>query len=99
VKVVIIDAARDDLRRIGLYIAETDPHRAGVLVEMILDGCGSLADMPARYPLVPRFEQSGIRRRPCGQYLIFYRIVNATVEVVHILHGAMDYEAILFPAN
>jgi toxin ParE1/3/4 len=29
--------------------------------------------------------------------LIFYRVLNDTVEVLHVLHGARDYEAILFP--
>jgi toxin ParE1/3/4 len=32
-----------------------------------------------------------------GNYLIFYRIDPDHVVVVHVLHGARDYEAILFP--
>ena len=39
----------------------------------------------------------GIRRRPFGNYLIFYRIGIDAIEVVHILHGARDYEPLLFP--
>ena len=34
---------------------------------------------------------------PHGNYLIFYRIADDTVEVLHVLHGARDYENILFP--
>lgn len=32
-------------------------------------------------------------------YLIFYRIQADTVQVLHVLHGAMDYERILFPED
>jgi len=28
---------------------------------------------------------------------IFYRIGRETVDVIHVLHGAMDYEPLLFP--
>jgi toxin ParE1/3/4 len=59
--------------------------------------CESLADAPRAYPLVPRYEHAGIRRRPHGDYLIFYRIGVATIDIVHILHGAQNYEPILFP--
>jgi len=44
-----------------------------------------------------RYEHHGIRRRPLGSYLIFYRVGIETVELVHILHGARGYEPLLFP--
>jgi toxin ParE1/3/4 len=53
--------------------------------------------MPRAYPLVPRHENSGVRRVPHGDYLIFYRVTADTVEILHILHGARDYEPIMFP--
>jgi toxin ParE1/3/4 len=53
--------------------------------------------MPLAYPLVPRYESGGIRRRPVGDYLISYRLQDSRIEIVHILHGARDYEALLFP--
>jgi toxin ParE1/3/4 len=49
------------------------------------------------YPLVPRHGHLGIRRRPFGNYLIFYRVGANAIEVVHVLHGARDYERLLFP--
>jgi toxin ParE1/3/4 len=49
--------------------------------------------------LVPRYEQFGIRRRPFGSFLIFHRVGTEAIEVVHILHGARDYEPLLFPEN
>ncbi|WP_051087037.1 type II toxin-antitoxin system RelE/ParE family toxin [Ancylobacter sp. FA202] len=47
--------------------------------------------------LVPDHEDDGIRRRPHRDYLIFYRIEPAAVEILHILHGAQDFEDVLFP--
>ncbi len=32
-----------------------------------------------------------------GNYPIFYRIRADAVEIPHVLHGAMDYERVLFP--
>jgi plasmid stabilization system protein ParE len=48
-------------------------------------------------PVVPRHEHHGIRRRVHGRYLIFYRIGADYITNLHILNGAMDVEAILFP--
>jgi toxin ParE1/3/4 len=58
--------------------------------------CESLAAAPRGYALVPRYEHLGIRRRPYRDYLIFYRILDDVIEVLHVLHGARDYESILF---
>jgi toxin ParE1/3/4 len=53
--------------------------------------------IPYAFPLVPRYERRGIRRRVCGNYLIFYRVENGDVLIVRILHGARDYGPLLFP--
>jgi plasmid stabilization system protein ParE len=52
--------------------------------------------MPYGFALVPRYERHGIRRRVHGNYLIFYRIDADRVTVIHVLHGARDYAAVLF---
>ena len=61
--------------------------------------CESLAFWPRRFPLIPRYEYAGIRRAVHGNYLIFYRVGTEIIEVVHVLHGATNYLAILFPEN
>jgi plasmid stabilization system protein ParE len=48
---------------------------------------------------VPRYQQSGVRRRIHGNYLIFYSVRGVDIFVLHVLHGAMDYESILFPGD
>lgn len=66
------------------------------LLDAMIDQCYSLADFPRRYPLVPRFEHLGLRRCPYRRYLIFYR-VREQIEIIRVLHGASDYESLLFP--
>jgi toxin ParE1/3/4 len=62
VKVVITAAAKRDLIGIADYIRPHNPGRAASFVEELLDHCQTLAELPLRHPLVPRFEHHGIRR-------------------------------------
>ncbi|HXW25682.1 MAG TPA: type II toxin-antitoxin system RelE/ParE family toxin [Xanthobacteraceae bacterium] len=93
--VVITEAAEADLEAIGDWIAEDNPARALTFVRELRRRCETLADAPRGYVLVPRYEHLGVRRRPYRDYLIFYRIVDDTIEVLHVIHGARDYESIL----
>lgn len=92
----ITASAQSDLERIGDYIAQDNPKRALSFVLELRDKCLALANTPYGSPLVPRYERYGIRRRVHGNYLIFYRTDDDQVTVVHVLHGARDYAAILF---
>ena len=95
--VIVSDAAWSDMRRIGLAIAKDSRNRAAGFVEELYDRCRELSDMAYAFPLLAGRSESGVRRRVYGRYLIFYRVDDETVQILHILHGAMDYEAILFP--
>jgi toxin ParE1/3/4 len=95
--VIVAGPAEADLEHIADYIAAHNPARALTFVRELRDKCEALADAPRAYPLVPRYEHFGIRRRPYGDYLIFYRIGVDAIDIVHILHGAQNYEPILFP--
>lgn len=89
--------AERNLEEIGDHLARDNPARAVSFLRELRDKCLDLATFPERFPLVPRYEAQGVRHRVHGQYLIFYRLEPERVTVVHILHGAMDYAAILFP--
>ena len=93
----ITPAAEADLEVIGDWIAQDSPERALTFVEELREACLTLAEIPEGYALVPRYADAGIRRRVYGNYLIFYRILGGEIQVLHILHGAREYEAILFP--
>jgi toxin ParE1/3/4 len=95
--VTLTREAEADLEQIATYVAEQSPGSALKLVRELRQRCESLLDAPRGYPLVPRYEHLGIRRRPFGRFLIFYRVGKDTIEIIHILHGARDYESLLFP--
>ena len=96
-RVVFAKAAEADLEEIGDYIARDNARRALTFVRELRAKAQDIGSMPRAFPLVPRYEHRGIRRRPYGKYLIFYRVEDDRVSIVHILHGARDYEALLFP--
>jgi len=94
--VVLTETAMADLVAIGRHIATDNPQRAKTFVAELKSRCHELGTMPKAFALVARHEHSGVRRRPYKNYLIFYRIAADLVEVLHVLHGAQDYETILF---
>lgn len=96
-KVIITEAAETDLEEIADYIALDSPRRAITFTEELLQAALRLGEYPKSYPLVPRYESTGIRRRPYGSYLIFYAVRPDWITVERILNSAQDYEAILFP--
>ena len=89
--------AEQDLEDIGDRIALRNPERAVSFIRELRAKCLDLADFPRGFPVVPRYEEHGVRHRVHGKYLIFYRVETVGVVVIHVLHGAMDYEAIVFP--
>lgn len=88
--------AESDLEQIVDYIAKDNPRRALSFVQELRGKCEALAYNPLAFPLVPRYEGYGIRRRVHGNYLIFYRVDAEQVVIVHVLHGALDYAAVFF---
>ena len=96
-KTVFTLEALEDLQRIGDHIAEDNPRRAGLFVDQLVNAASEIALSPMAYPLVPRYADLGIRRRVYGRYLLFYRAEPNQVTLIHVLHGARDYDALLFP--
>lgn len=96
-KVVLTVEALSDLEQIGDYIARDNPVRARTFVAELVAAARKIGEIPQGFPLVPRYESRGVRRRVHGAYLIFYRLEDDHVSILHILHGARDYEALLFP--
>jgi toxin ParE1/3/4 len=96
-KVIFTAEAKAGLREIALYIARDNKVRALSFVRELRVRAQQLGDMPLAFPLVPRYAHHGIRRRTFRDYLIFYRVEPDRIVIVHILHGARDYQALLFP--
>ncbi|PZQ96086.1 MAG: plasmid stabilization protein [Cereibacter sphaeroides] len=93
----ITAAAEADLESIGDYIARDNPQRAVSFVRELYQCSLEIVDMPEAWPVAPRYEHHGIRRRVHGRYLIFYSIGVDRITILHILNSAMDVDEILFP--
>ena len=96
-RVVFAKEAEADLTEIALFIARENKPRALSFTRELRQAARQLGDMPRAFPLIPRYEHYGVRRRPHGNYLIFYRVEDDRLTVLHVLHGARDYERLLFP--
>jgi toxin ParE1/3/4 len=92
-KLVISDEAIADLIDLWTYISEDSLERADRFVDQIHEKCEILAGTPMmgreRSELL-----AGMRSFPVGRYLIFYRIVEETLQVVRVLSGYRDLDAL-----
>jgi toxin ParE1/3/4 len=84
----------EDLTAIWSYLAEdASPTVADRQLEAIVAGSERLRDWPhlgrERWDL-----RRGLRSIAASPYLIFYRISDTSVEVVRVLHGQRDLDAI-----
>jgi addiction module RelE/StbE family toxin len=96
VKVVFSEQAKTGLRDIALFIARDNKRRARSFARELQTKAREIAQNPLAFPLVPRYAHSSVRRRVYRDYLIFYQVEADVVRIVHILHGAQDYETLLF---
>ncbi len=96
-RVELAAEAERNLEEIGDYIARDAPARAESFTRELREAALALGDAPRAYPLVPRFEWLGVRRRVHGNYVILYRVERDRVFVVQIVHGARDYGSLLLP--
>ncbi|MDC7681965.1 type II toxin-antitoxin system RelE/ParE family toxin [Asticcacaulis sp. BYS171W] len=94
-KVVFSKSAEDELEAIADYIALDSNRRAASFINELIDAALALGNMPFAFRLVPNFENAGIRRKPYKRYVIFYRVEDDKIVVIHILNSAQDHEALL----
>jgi toxin ParE1/3/4 len=92
-QVRISPRARSDLTEIWSYIADDSISNADAFIDKLYEAVKALASQPGvgrrREELAP-----GILSFPFGRYVIFYRTNSDTIEIVRILHGARDIQAI-----
>jgi toxin ParE1/3/4 len=89
----ITPAAEADLSEVWQYVSKGGEAGADAFLDKILQQCRRLAQFPhmgrARENLAPN-----LRSFPVKKFVIFYRSVDDTVEVVRILYGARDLESV-----
>ena len=85
--------AHEDLIEIWSYIADDSVTNADAFIDRLYETMESLG----RNPGSGRHREElamGIQSFPFGRYLIFYRALTNSVEIVRVLHGARDIENI-----
>ena len=87
------DQADADLLEIAFYIAHDSEAAADRLVAPVGDVCRLLAERPE---MGRRREELSVRLRsfPVGNYMIYYRSIQNGIEVIRILHGSRDVDAL-----
>lgn len=88
--------SRLDLLEIATFIARDNPARARTFVTELETVCGNLVAHPEIGVLRPELH-GRLRMLPHGRYLIFYQMLQDTVRIVRILHGARDFTALFNP--
>lgn len=85
--------AERDLEDIWWYIAQDNLHHADRFLDRIEAYCASVALFPqtgtSREELL-----AGLRSSPIGHYVVFYIPLADGIDIVRVLHGARDVQAI-----
>ena len=98
-RVLVREAARRDLAECAAFIARSNPRAAADFLDSARRTFARLAGLPslgaAWEPLSPSLRDfRRFRVTVFGDYLIFYRPIERGVEIVRVLHGARDIEAL-----
>lgn len=89
-KVSFTPGARIDLEHIGRHIARDSLPRALSFMAELQDIAKRLGNMPRAFPLVPRYEQHGLRRWSYKGYGILYAVRSDQVVVYRIIGPGQD---------
>jgi toxin ParE1/3/4 len=92
-KVIHTQKARFDLLSIWSYIAEDNPNAADKLLDTIDEKCTLLGENPKLGQARPDISQT-MRYFPVKNYVILYQEQPLGVEIIRVLHGSRDLEAI-----
>jgi toxin ParE1/3/4 len=91
---IILDlAAKADLIDIWQYIADDNPDAADRMLDRIWDGFCVIERCPYGGTARPELAIN-LRCYSVGNYVIYFRPAPRGVEIVRVLHGARDVDAI-----
>ena len=86
--------SRQDLLEIGDYIAKGSRANARRFAGKLMEQCKRVGNAPMGYAgredLAP-----GLRMAALGRYVIFFRVIDGTVRIERVLHGARNLPAVL----
>jgi toxin ParE1/3/4 len=80
-------AALNDLQRINDWIADENLDRAERFVNELMETSERISDFPEANEAIGTYDGDVV----FGNYLVFYRVLEHTVEILRVMHGAQDY--------
>jgi toxin ParE1/3/4 len=92
-KVRLTPDAEADLEGIGDKIAEFNAARAVTYVRELRERCHRIGEFPHAGPPRPQWGE-GIRIAIHGSYIAVYRVRDEMVQVLRVVHGARDLDAL-----
>ena len=95
IPVVFTPAADADLDRIWADLALLSELAATNVTLRLTDACLSLSDLPRRHPIERRVRGGLTRQFNVERYVILYEVNDAYVEIIRVLPGEMDLDALL----
>lgn len=84
-----------DLQRISDHIAVDNPVRAVSFIEELRNVAKQIGAMPRAFPLIPRYERHGIRRRSYRGYGILYSAQPDQIFIHRIIGPGQDHDRAL----
>ncbi|OHC69621.1 MAG: addiction module toxin RelE [Rhodocyclales bacterium GWA2_65_20] len=86
--------SRQDLLDIGDHIAKDSRANARRFIGKLMEQCKRIGRAPLGYTsredLTP-----GLRMAALGHYVVFFRLIDRTVRIERVLHGARNLPAVL----
>jgi toxin ParE1/3/4 len=89
------DPAGEDLRDIRDYISRDSVAAARRVIAQLREAFRGLAQMPGKGHVRDDLSSRPLRFWPVGSYLVVYDPKRRPLEIVRVLHGARDIDAIL----
>ncbi len=89
-KVHWTDTAEGHLDALYTYIAQDSPEYANRMVDRLTRRSQQIADFPFSGRRVPEYDIDQIREVIEGPYRIIYHIKPDQIDVLAVIHGAMD---------
>ena len=87
------DASKHDLKQIARFIAQDKPIAARQWVAKIREKCRLVARNPDIGDQRSEFGE-GIRSTYLGSYVIFFRRIDGSVEIVRVIRGDRDTQTL-----
>lgn len=81
--------ADQDLEELWFFIAQDDPAAADRWIDTLEEKIRLLADNPLMGPARPDIARE-LRYHPVGNHLLLYRVIQGSIEIVRVVHGARD---------